>query len=313
VKCLVSGATGFIGRELCRQLATGGNTVLALSKHGARLSDNQPTLAVDLTQSAPDVSCFDGVEVCFHLAGIAHQRAPQSDYQSLNCDATVRLARMAANAGVRCFVFLSSVKAMGPPKAPVERSEGDGSRPSDTYGLSKWRAECALREAFLGDQMSIVIVRPALVYGTYVKGNLQALARGVRMGLPRPPPDGARSMIALDDLVDLLCVLAQHPPSGITTWIACGGESYSTREIYDLLRAAGGRGTGVSWLPRWAWWAGTHLLDLASGKIGESSYDKLFGTELYSSAAVLAATQWRPRVKLGDAVGQIVISERLES
>jgi UDP-glucose 4-epimerase len=313
VKCLVSGATGFIGRQLCQQLAVSGNTVIALSKYGAPLSDEQPTLALDLTQSDPEASCFEGVEVCFHLAGIAHQQAPDSAYQRLNCDATLRLARMASNAGVRCFVFLSSVKAMGPPYTTAERSEGDGSRPSDPYGLSKWRAECALREAFVGDRMSIVIVRPALVYGVNVKGNLRTLARGVRNGLPRPPQGGRRSMIALDDLVDLLCVVARHPPPGITTWIACGGESYSAREIYDLLRAADSRGSGVSWLPRWVWWVGTHLRDLALGRPGERSYDKLFGTELYSSAAVLAAMQWRPRIRLEDAIRQIAISERQES
>lgn len=270
-------------------------------------------MARDLAEADPDSSWFTGVDVCFHLAGIAHQQAPESAYQSLNCDATVRLARMAAAAGVRCFVFLSSVKAMGPPVTHAARSEGDVSSPSDPYGLSKWRAECALRESFSESPMSIVILRPALVYGRNVKGNLQALARGVHRGLPRPPQGGERSMIALDDLVDLLCVIAEKPPPGIATWIACGGESYSTREIYDLLRAAGNKRGGVSWLPRWAWWAGASMLDLASGRSGESSYDKLFGTELYSNAAVLAATNWRPRVRLEDAVGPIAMSGRRES
>jgi nucleoside-diphosphate-sugar epimerase len=313
VKCLVSGATGFIGRQLCQQLATRGDTVLALSKNGAPLNDQQATLALDLARSDPELTCFKDVDVVFHLAGIAHQQAPEAAYQSLNCDATLRLARIASDAGVRCFVFLSSVKAMGPPETTAARSESDVSTPPDPYGLSKWRAECALREAFLDDRMSIVIVRPALVYGMNAKGNLKTLAKYVRKGLPRPPQGGRRSMIALEDLVELLCVIAQRPPAGITTWIACGGESYTTREIYDLLRIAGGKGSGIGWLPRWAWRIGAQLLDLASGQSGQSSYDKLFGSELYNNAAVLAATQWQPRVRLADNIRRIALCERTES
>lgn len=309
MKCLVSGATGFIGRELCKHLAARGNTVVALSKSGVPLGDGQPTLALDLAQSDPDFACFKGVDVCFHLAGIAHQQAPETAYQLLNCEATLRLARMASNAGVRCFIFLSSVKAMGPP-GTSERSERDVSCPLDPYGLSKRRAEDVLRQAFSGDRMSVVIVRPALVYGLNVRGNLQALASAVRRGLPRPPEGGRRSVIALDDLIDLLCCIAQHPPTGVQTWIACGGESYSTREIYDLLRAAGNMGRGIEWLPRWAWQVGAQLLDLAAGRRGETTYDKLFGTELYSNAAVMADTGWRPRHRLEDTVGHIAAARR---
>lgn len=308
MKCLVSGATGFIGRQLCQQLASRGDTVLALSKHGAPLEDGQPTLALDLTRSDPDLACLQGIDVLFHLAGIAHQKAPDEAYQALNCDATLRLARLASAAGVRCFIFLSSVKAMGPPQSAAARSESAVSTPSDPYGMSKWRAECALRETFSADRMSVVIVRPALVYGMNVKGNLQAFARGIRHGLPRPPAGGKRSMIALQDLVELLCVIARHPPSGVTTWIACSAESYSAREIYDLFHAAGGIGSGIGWLPRWAWWAGARLADMALGRSGEGRYDKLFGTELYSNAEVLSATDWRPQTRLQDAIGQIARS-----
>ncbi len=313
MKCLVSGATGFIGRQLCQQLTTQGDTVIALSKSGSPLSAGFPTLGLDLEHAGPDANLFQGVEVCFHLAGIAHQRAPDSAYQSLNCDATLRLARMAANAGVRCFIFLSSVKAMGPTATPVARVESDITRPIDPYGLSKWQAECALREVFAREAMSVVIVRPALVHGEHVKGNLQALARAVRWGLPRPPEGGRRSLIALEDLVELLCVFARQPPVGVSTWIACGNESYSTREIYDLLRIAGRQGGGVAWLPRWAWWGAARLVDLLAGDTDGNLRDKLFATELYSNAAVLAATQWRPRIRLEDTIERIVRSGRSNS
>ncbi|MCB1699167.1 MAG: NAD-dependent epimerase/dehydratase family protein, partial [Halioglobus sp.] len=85
MKCLVSGATGFIGRQLCQQLAASGHVVVALSKCGEPLAGGLPTIAVDLARSAPDDALLQGVDVVFHLAGIAHQRAPESDYNALNC------------------------------------------------------------------------------------------------------------------------------------------------------------------------------------------------------------------------------------
>lgn len=310
MKCLVSGATGFIGRQLCQQLEARGDTVLAMSKNGAPLDNGAPTVALDLCVQNPGVDLLKGVEVVFHLAGIAHQRAAESAYPVLNCDATVRLARMASNAGVQCFIFLSSVKAMGPPDGLTARTENKCAMPSDAYGLSKWQAECALRDEFSDDPMSVIILRPALVYGANVKGNLQQLARGTRLGLPRPPDGGRRSMIAVEDLTDLLCVIAQAPPAGVHTWIACGADSYSTQNIYDLLRDASGKSKGKGWLPRWVWRMAARLLDFVRQQPGESTYEKLFGTEQYSNAALLTGTGWRPKVTLQDVIGQIASVQR---
>ena len=304
MKCLVSGATGFIGRPLCQQLAARGDTLIALSRSGASLPDGLSTLSLDLARSDVDNACLQDVEVVFHLAGIAHQQAPAADYEKLNLDASLRLARQAAAAGVRCFIFLSSVKAMGPAVGKAPRSEGDVSLPADPYGLSKWRAECALREEFEGSQMAVVILRPALVYGANAKGNLRLLANGVDRGLPRPPEGGARSMVALPDLVELLCLLSLDAPPGVHTWIVTDGMDYSTRQVYDLLREAAGRGRGIGWLPRWGWRLGAMLRDRGHRHPGESTWDKLFGWERYSNSALLAATDWRPRHSLRDLVAE---------
>ena len=148
MKCLVSGATGFIGRQLCQQLVARGDTVIALSKDGAPLSSGEPSLALDLAVSDPDGELLRGVDVFFHLAGIAHRQERESAYDELNYLATVRLARLASAAGIRCFIFLSSVKAMGPPASPAVRAESACTQPVDAYGLSKWQAERALQEQF---------------------------------------------------------------------------------------------------------------------------------------------------------------------
>jgi nucleoside-diphosphate-sugar epimerase len=306
VKCLVSGATGFVGRHLCQQLAARGDTVIALSRSGASLPGGIPTRALDLTRGDVGDSLVQGVDVVFHLAGIAHQYAMAADYDQLNVDASLRLARQAAASGVRCFVFLSSVKAMGPAPGSDPRSEQDCTPPASPYGLSKWRAECALREEFVGGDMAVVILRPALIYGAQPRGNLRLLANGVRRGLPRPPGGGARSMVALPDLVDLLCLLSVEPPAGIRTWIVTGDRDYSTLEVYDLMRRAVGKGRGSAWLPRWGWRLGAWLLDRARREAGESTWDKLFGTERYDNSALVTATGWRPSYTLQDLVGSMV-------
>jgi len=308
VKCLVSGATGFVGQQLCQQLLVRGDSFVALSRSGESLANGSPTLAMDLAVGDPDRALLRGVDVVFHLAGIAHRQAGESDYQQLNHHATLRLARLAAAAGVRCFIFLSSVKAMGRCTSQEKRTEDNCALPEDAYGLSKWRAECALREEFDSAAMSVVILRPALVYGPQAKGNLRLLAHGVRLGLPRPPQEGLRSMIAVQDLVNLAYTIACDPPAGVVTWIACDDRLYSTRLFYDLLREANGQGRGYAWLPRWGWRLGAALLDLFLETRRDPTFDKLFGTELYSNAAVLAATTWRPRGNLEDVVAAMLVA-----
>lgn len=266
------------------------------------------TEALDLALHDPQPDRLRGVDVIVHLAGVAHQHAADRAYEQLNYEATLRLARVACAANVRCFIFLSSVKAMGAPTGNAVRREEDCHEPADAYGYSKWRAECALREEFSGSQMSVVILRPALVYGANARGNLQRLAAAVRRGLPAPPDLGSRSMIALQDLVDLICEIAANPPAGLRTWIACGDEAYSTRAVYDLLRAAQGLRERGAWIPLWCWRAGAWFLDLLKRSTTERTFDKLFGTELYSSAAVQAATSWRPRIQLQDIVADMAHS-----
>jgi len=294
VKCLVSGATGFVGRHLCRELRQRGHEYLPLSRHGAALTSGIATLGIDLATEVPDAAVFEGVETAFHLAGIAHRSAAEEEYTRLNEGATLALAERAAAAGVRNFVFLSSVKAMGEPTTGAPRSEDDLAPPADPYGRSKWRAECALRETFRDGPMSVVILRPTLVYGVGVKGNLRALATAVSRGLPRPPAGGRRSLLSAGDLANLLCEVAATPAPGVRTFIAAGDESHSLRDLHDMLRTALDGAVATAWLPGWAWRLGAALADRAAGTPG-ANRARLFGSELYSGAAVQAATGWRPR------------------
>jgi nucleoside-diphosphate-sugar epimerase len=301
VNCLVTGATGFIGTALCEALRHRGDAVRAYSRSGAALPDGTPTTAVDLQQSRLGLADLRGIDVVYHLAGVAHQHADDALYEQVNVQATLALADACLCAGASHFVFLSSVKAMGPATSPAPREEGNCAVPEDAYGRSKLAAEEGLLELCRG-RMALTIIRPALVYGQNAGGNLALLDRWARQGLPRPPPGGRRSMISRDDLVALLCMVADR--QGITpqVWIATDGQSYSAREVYDALRRMHGLAAGRAWWPRWLWRAGASVLDRARPG-GAPHWNKLFGTELYSNSAVLRDTTWRPRLTLADALG----------
>jgi UDP-glucose 4-epimerase len=302
VNCLVSGATGFVGRHLCQYLRDRGESFTALSLSGGALPDGTPSQRLNLVEDALDQLPLAELDVVYHLAGIAHRQEQPSAYRELNYHATLRLAREAARQGCERFVFLSSVKAMGRAEGGTLRGELHRGEPVDPYGLWKWRAECALREEFANSPMAVFILRPSLVYGAGAKGNLALMARGVRAGLPRPPALGGRSMIAARDLARLLHMLGSDTRKGVSTWIACDGEAYSSRRLHDGLRAALGKPPARAWLPLAGWRLACALLDLRAGESRGTSFEKLFGTELYSNAELVAQTQWRPELQLEDEI-----------
>ena len=278
-----------------------------MSRSGAPLPDGTPTQALDLAEAELPEELFAGVDAVCHLAGIAHRHSLPADYEALNHLASLRLARAAARAGVGCFIYISSVKAMGPATDARVRAEEDRAPTVDPYGRSKWAAEVDLRREFASGPMAVVILRPALVYGPGALGNLQLLARGVRWGLPRPPLAGERSMIGVLDLVELAGDLCHDPPpAGVHTWIVSDGERYTTQGLYDLLRQALGKGRGRAWLPAWGWRLGSNLLDWLRPRDATPTYERLFGTELYSNAALLAATNWRPHCRIEEAAAALV-------
>ena len=308
MKCLVTGATGFIGRELCCQLSGRKLPFIALSRRGGSLVDGSSTIALNFEKEAIDAKLLKGIDTVFHLAGIAHQHAIQSSYFQVNHQATLVTAEAAEAAGVKCFIYLSSVKAMGPATGTIPRTEADVTTPGNAYGLSKLQAETELQARFSSSKMAVIILRPALVYGSQPKGNLLSLRRAVRLGMPRPPEGGARSMIAVRDLVALMLQISEDTPVGLNTWIVSDGFEYSARKIYELMRRADGKGRGISWLPMWGWRFITSLVDGLRSNTGDSSFSKMFGTELYSNAAIVEAIAWRPQLQLSDLVSEMMAS-----
>ncbi len=301
MKALVTGSTGFIGRRLCSRLQANASLSLALSRDGSSLADGSKTRSLDLEHETLDACELQGVDTVFYLAGIAHRHGRGLPYEAVNNRAALQLARQARDAGVSCFIYLSSVKAMGEGGDSGARSEEEVVPAVDGYGLSKWRAEQALRNELGNSGMAIYIVRPALVYGHGVRGNLRLLARAINWGLPRPPELGGRSMVSREDLVELLLLAAERAQPGVHTWIAADGEIYTTRRLYDALRRAAGKGAGRSWLPIWVWQAGLALLDALPGA-RDSLWQTVFGSELYDNRRAREEAGWQPHRTFEDVL-----------
>jgi nucleoside-diphosphate-sugar epimerase len=168
---------------------------------------------------------------------------PLTEFRAVNVDRTLELAASAAAAGVRRFVFISSVKVNGESTAPGHSfSESDVAAPGDAYAVSKWEAEQGLRQIAMSKGMEVVIVRPPLVYGAGVKANLASLMRAVQRGMPFPlgSVHNLRSLVGLDNLVDFIMTCLTCPPAANHTFLVGDGADISTPDlILAMGRAAG--------------------------------------------------------------------------
>ena len=237
-KVLVTGAGGFVGTALCKQLGAHGISVLKGVRGAALLSEM-------------------GIDVVIHLASRVHvmhesSEDPLSAYRSANTLGTVNLARQAVAAGVRRFVFVSTVKVHGE-GSPVAYAESDGPCPADPYAISKWEAEQEVRDIAAESTMEVVIVRPPLVYGPGVKANFLTMMRWVKRGLPLPlgAIHNQRSLVALDNLTDFLMLCTSHPAAANQTFLVSDGEDLSTTELLVRMAAALGKPSRLIPVPEW--------------------------------------------------------------
>jgi len=285
-KCLVTGSTGFIGSRLLGLLKTIESDVRLLARSKV---DNYETAVCNLRKDRIPKHALESIDTVFHLAGFAHDMQDPSKvknlYHTVNVEATVELAKLAAESGVKRFVFVSSVKAGGLPLSEHCASEGDQNDPEGVYGKTKREAELKLLKIGKESDMHVSIIRPSLVYGPNAKGNLQLMLSGVKKGWfpPLPETGNKRSMIHVDDLVLAILLVANDDRANGEIFIATDGVPYSSREIYNAMCSALDKS-----IPKWS--IPKFLFDMASLINPRIKYklNKLLGDECYSSTKLEA-------------------------
>lgn len=296
ITILVTGASGFVGRVLCRQLVADGHDVVGSTRSAADLEPDVrrivvPTLAADTDWGA----ALEGVDVVMHLAArvhVMHDDAadPLTAFQAANLHGSANLARQAAAARVRRFVYISSVKVHGEYTDGKPFSEADTPRPQDPYGQSKWQAEKALHEICRETGMELVIIRPPLVYGPGVRANFYRLLRLADRAWPLPlgSVTNRRGMIFVDNLVDALALCATHPAAAGQTYLVSDGEDVSVPQLIREIAEAMGRPARLPPFP-------PGLLRFAAMLCGKSAAaDRLLGSLELDVGAIRQTLGWQP-------------------
>jgi nucleoside-diphosphate-sugar epimerase len=308
---LVTGASGFVGGRLTEALGREADVRALVWRAGA-----MPGAAVgDLLDPASLRAACESVESVFHCAGYAHAFAssdPDAHWR-INFEGTRNLLAAAGEAGVRRFVFLSSVKAMAEPGDVCVDEDWPG-EPATPYGRAKRAAEEAVLEAGAKYGMHVVNLRLAMVYGRGGRGNLERMARGIRAGWfpPLPETGNRRSLVHVDDVVAAMRLVVQTPAANGRTYIVADPRAYSGRQIYDAIRAAVGRMPARLRVPASLLRCGGKLGD-GLGKLAGRTLplnsevtERLLGSACYSPARIERELGWRAGIGLAEGVREML-------
>ena len=253
---LVTGANGFIGRHLCEFLEASGNEVT----RSGRQHDDQPNVLImhEETPKSDLLKHLSGIDCIVHLAGIAHVYSKinpitASRYQSVNLDFTRRLAEAARDAGVKRFVFVSTIKVSGEESGSRPMNETDSGELVDQYSKSKWAAEQALQMIKSESSLEIVIVRPPLVYGPGVRANFGSLLFAAKKRIPLPfrNLDNKRSLLYVKNLTSALLLCATLPEAAGETFTLSDSNSFSLAELFAEISFVMGNKSRTFVMPKW--------------------------------------------------------------
>lgn len=300
---LVTGASGFVGSALARHLVERGFAVRGTARGASSaMPAGVHPIHAELAERTDWSAALGGVDTVVHCAARVHVMReaavdPLAEFRRVNVEGTLGLARQAAAAGVRRFVFLSSIKVLGESTRPGRPfTPDDRPAPEDAYGTSKHEAEAALLALAAATGLEVVIIRPPLVYGPGVKGNFASLVRWVRRGRPLPfgAIDNRRSLVALDNLVSFsaLCAdRARSPSAANQVYLVSDGQDESTPDLVRRIARAYGARPALLPVP-------PALMRGAARLLGrQAAADRLLGS-LQVDSAKCGQLGWRPAVTM---------------
>lgn len=297
---MITGANGFVGSTLSETLARLNHQVIACSRHKQVQETGFEQVHIPFLNRETVWQPFLGsIDAVIHLAARVHVMHdtsvnPLAEFQEVNLHGTINLVRQAAAAGVRRFVYVSSIKVNGESTTDAAFTESDIAAPQDPYAISKWQAEQALHEISRETGMEIVIVRPPLVYGPGVKANFLSLLKLVDKALPLPlgKVDNRRSMVFVGNLVDALITCALHPAAAGKTYLVSDGEDVSTPALIRQLAYALNRPCRLLPVPL-SW------LRFMAGVVGRTAViERLTESLMIDSSRIRRDLQWVPPYSL---------------
>jgi nucleoside-diphosphate-sugar epimerase len=309
MRTLITGANGFVGLRLCDEILRMGGQVRGAVRSPCQLARGVEQVAVGSIDGGTDwTRALNQVDTVIHLAARVHVMQsdagePLAEYLKVNLHGTENLAKQAANSGVKRLVYLSSVKVNGEVTLQGSKFTEDGQpNPQDPYGVSKWQAEQALRRIAQNSSLEVVIIRPPLVYGPGVKANFAALMRAVQGGWPLAlgSVQNRRSLVALDNLVDLVLTCLSHAGAANETFLVSDGHDLSTTELVRGLARAANMPARLMPVPVWALRAGATLLGM------EGEVQRLCGNLQVDISKARSVLGWHPPVAVDEALRRAV-------
>lgn len=306
---VVTGASGFVGSALVRSMGTRVRVVAAVrSRRELPIEPCIATTNLDLDSPEPvDPEILRSASCVVHLAAQVHLMKPTAEdraaFARRNLDATVAIARTSAAVGVRRFVFLSTAKVIGENSGAAAFAISDPPLPQGEYAESKWMAEQKLQEISQASGMEFVVIRPPLVYGPGVGGNLFRLMRWIARGYPVPIciDGGKRSIVAIENLVDLLERCVQDERAANHTFLVSDGRDITTQELATTIAKAMGKADARFLLmPRFL------LEQLSVLTRNRGIADRLVGSFQVDNSAAMKALGWVPRIAQEEAIANTV-------
>ncbi|QAY92454.1 SDR family oxidoreductase [Pseudomonas sp. ACM7] len=312
---LLTGATGFVGGAILNRLHHENKhpVVVAVRDESRVPIQGVPKVCIKSFDGGTRwEEHLTGSDVVIHSAARVHvmndvETDPLAAFRKVNVEGTLNLARQAAAAGVRRFIFISSIKVNGEGTVPgTAYAADDVPAPMDPYGISKMEAEQGLRELAVETAMEVVIIRPVLVYGPGVKANFLNMMRWLDKGVPLPfgAIHNSRSLVALDNLVDLVLTCIVHPAAANQTFLVSDGEDLSTTTLLSKMAKALNKPARLIPVPSWILQSGAALV----GKKGLSQ--RLCGSLQVDITKTRNLLGWTPPLSVDEALAITAIHFR---